>query len=279
DRYLLCSDGLTDVVEDKDVHKVLSTVPDADEAVGRLIALAIRNGGPDNITCIVADVVDEVGPVPPTRRTQLAGAAANGDARTLLRQLTGHAAAVGADTAVGASMNGHSVSTDPVLLAEDTGRADDAVRYLRPRRRWPVVSSVLVLLVVLIGGGLYFGYQQTQNQYYLAKDGSNISIFRGINEKVGFISLSKVYRHTNVPVSHVPHDLTLPTTPTSLAKSQATLTSIEHTYACTQYHSQYRSYLSRLSAWTARYGKQTTPKPPPKPAPPTRPSYCTVGAG
>ena len=36
---------------------MLSTVADADEAVNQLITLAIRNGGPDNITCIVADVV------------------------------------------------------------------------------------------------------------------------------------------------------------------------------------------------------------------------------
>ena len=40
---------------------------DADQAVRELIQLAIRNGGPDNITCIVADAVDSVdGPVPPS---------------------------------------------------------------------------------------------------------------------------------------------------------------------------------------------------------------------
>ena len=58
DRYLLCSDGLTDVVADEAVHQMLTTVADADEAVDQLIELAIRNGGPDNVTCIVADVVD-----------------------------------------------------------------------------------------------------------------------------------------------------------------------------------------------------------------------------
>ncbi|HEY2312259.1 MAG TPA: protein phosphatase 2C domain-containing protein, partial [Streptosporangiaceae bacterium] len=67
DRYLLCSDGLTDVVGDEAVHGILSTIADADAAVNQLIALAIRNGGPDNITCIVADVIDSAGgPVAPT---------------------------------------------------------------------------------------------------------------------------------------------------------------------------------------------------------------------
>jgi PPM family protein phosphatase len=75
DRYLLCSDGLTDVVADEAVHHVLSTAPDAEDAVNQLITLAIRNGGPDNITCIVADVVDTAGPVPATTDARLAPAA------------------------------------------------------------------------------------------------------------------------------------------------------------------------------------------------------------
>jgi serine/threonine protein phosphatase PrpC len=58
DRYLLCSDGLSDVVTEQTLHKTLVTIADPDEAVIQLIELAIRGGGPDNITCIVADVVD-----------------------------------------------------------------------------------------------------------------------------------------------------------------------------------------------------------------------------
>ncbi len=58
DRYLLCSDGLSDVVSDETVHKTLTELADLDEAVGQLIDLAIRSGGPDNITCILADVID-----------------------------------------------------------------------------------------------------------------------------------------------------------------------------------------------------------------------------
>ncbi|MGH3275378.1 MAG: PP2C family protein-serine/threonine phosphatase [Streptosporangiaceae bacterium] len=57
DRYLLCSDGLHDVADVDAVARVLLTVPDPDQAVADLVALAIAGGGPDNITCIVADVV------------------------------------------------------------------------------------------------------------------------------------------------------------------------------------------------------------------------------
>src|ERR1700735_137181 len=57
DRYLLCSDGLYAVVSPGTLTAVLAGTADPDQAAGELIALANEGGGPDNITCIVADVV------------------------------------------------------------------------------------------------------------------------------------------------------------------------------------------------------------------------------
>jgi PPM family protein phosphatase len=57
DRYLLCSDGLHEVADADAIAQVLRTVADPDQAATDLIALAIAAGAPDNITCIVADVV------------------------------------------------------------------------------------------------------------------------------------------------------------------------------------------------------------------------------
>ena len=79
DRYLLCSDGLSGVVSERVLHQVLTTVQDLDEVTFRLVELAIAGGGPDNITCIVADVIDtRSSRLPPTRQPVLAGAAAKG---------------------------------------------------------------------------------------------------------------------------------------------------------------------------------------------------------
>jgi len=58
DRYLLCSDGLHQVAAAESIARVLLTVTDPDQAAKELIELAIKAGGPDNITCIVADVVE-----------------------------------------------------------------------------------------------------------------------------------------------------------------------------------------------------------------------------
>ncbi|NUS89487.1 MAG: MerR family transcriptional regulator [Streptomyces sp.] len=57
DRYLLCSDGLSSVVPTEDVRHVLTAARDPEQAVRELIALANGAGGPDNVSCVVADVL------------------------------------------------------------------------------------------------------------------------------------------------------------------------------------------------------------------------------
>ncbi len=57
DRLLLCSDGLTDLVEDAAIRACLEPGGPA-EAVDRLVAAALAAGGVDNVTCVVCDVVD-----------------------------------------------------------------------------------------------------------------------------------------------------------------------------------------------------------------------------
>lgn len=57
DRYLLCSDGLTCVVGPQQLYEAMVGIRDLKELVQRLIDMANEAGGPDNITCVVADVV------------------------------------------------------------------------------------------------------------------------------------------------------------------------------------------------------------------------------
>ncbi|MBY8851175.1 PP2C family serine/threonine-protein phosphatase [Saccharothrix longispora] len=57
DRYLICSDGLSDVVAPAEIAELLTASADGDETVRMLIEAANARGGPDNITCVVVDVV------------------------------------------------------------------------------------------------------------------------------------------------------------------------------------------------------------------------------
>jgi protein phosphatase len=56
DRYLLCSDGLSAVVEDADLARVVATTAEPEAAVRELVGLARAAGAPDNVSCVVADV-------------------------------------------------------------------------------------------------------------------------------------------------------------------------------------------------------------------------------
>ena len=58
DRWLLCSDGLSNVVRQDSLAETLLGLPDPDQCARRLVDLALRAGGPDNITVVIADVLD-----------------------------------------------------------------------------------------------------------------------------------------------------------------------------------------------------------------------------
>jgi PPM family protein phosphatase len=58
DRYLLCSDGLSGVVDPQAIYEVLDAEEEPGRAIRLLIELARSAGGPDNITCVIADVVE-----------------------------------------------------------------------------------------------------------------------------------------------------------------------------------------------------------------------------
>jgi serine/threonine protein phosphatase PrpC len=60
DRYLLCSDGLSGVVSFETLEETLAFGKDPASTCDQLVQLALRSGAPDNVTCIVADVVDSV---------------------------------------------------------------------------------------------------------------------------------------------------------------------------------------------------------------------------
>lgn len=61
DRLLLCSDGVTDYVSDREIEQEL-LIQDAGMAVRRIARLALEHGGRDNVTAVVADVVERTDP-------------------------------------------------------------------------------------------------------------------------------------------------------------------------------------------------------------------------
>jgi len=76
DRYLLCSDGLSPVVDDRTLRDVLTLAANPADAVCQLVALAEDAGGPDNVTVVVIDVRAADAGLSPAEPVMLGSAAA-----------------------------------------------------------------------------------------------------------------------------------------------------------------------------------------------------------
>jgi serine/threonine protein phosphatase PrpC len=251
DRYLLCSDGLSGVVSEETLQLILTTVTEPDQAVLQLVELAIKGGGPDNITCIVADVVDGATTLrPASKGSVVAGAASNGG-RSLPRT----------DSPASRAHALGQTAPQPVVVDHE----DVAPRRAQPepeppahsRRRWPIVTSVLALLLLVVIGGGYLGWRYTQDQYYVGTDGNEVAIYQGINQNVAGIHLSHVYLRTGIPLAGVPttyqSQIRGTITEPSKAAAQTTVQNIRNAWqACQTAYAQRRSYFSRLNSYSAR---------------------------
>ena len=68
-----------------------------------------------------------------------------------------------------------------------------------------MTASLVALLVVIIGGG-YIAYRWTQDQYYVGADskGQDVLVYRGVNQRVLGVSLSRPYQQTGIKLAQVP---------------------------------------------------------------------------
>jgi len=264
DRFLLCSDGLTDVVSDETLQTTLQQLTDLDAAVEQLVDLAIRSGGPDNITCVLADVVDTDAGQTPSEQIIIVGALVtdqpegseptrsdNPAARAhLLAQSAQQSNGGGTPSNDGA----HSEAELPsgAALAADE---EDATGVAR--RRWPVVTCVLMLLVGVVGAAGYYGWRLTQNQYYVGTVGGKVVVFRGLSQAIAGVSLSTVVQRTNIPLSALPSSevgyIKSTIGPESnLQQAQRIISQFQHDYRCA-------IAAADITSWVAHRPKSTPP--------------------
>jgi serine/threonine protein phosphatase PrpC len=172
DRYLLCSDGLSDPVSDETILEALQ-IPDVAESAYRLIELALRGGGPDNVTVVVADVVDyDYGQTQPI----LAGAVSGEeDQLTLPNTSAGRASAI---------------SPRKQAAKRAAPQEETTSRPRWPRRRM-FISITLVVLLVL--AGLAIVRTVIRSNYYVAQYNGMVSIVRGIQGSMLGMSLHEPY--------------------------------------------------------------------------------------
>ena len=182
DRWLLCSDGLSGVVSPETLGAVLAEIDDPGECAEELIRLALRAGGPDNITCVVADIVEPGSyPVGPP---QIVGAAA----------IDRHATSRGGEGAAGRA----AALRKQRRLAIDEDDGEDQTK----RRAWFAPLLGLVVAVLLSVGG-WLGWSWTQSQYYVIGQDGYVVIYQGIPQSLGPWKFSHAVEVTDLSLAEL----------------------------------------------------------------------------
>jgi protein phosphatase len=181
DRLLLCSDGLSDVVEPAQIRKVLLKVPNAQRAARELVTVANAHGGPDNITVIVVDAVDESAPVLED----------GGDT-------TG-------DLAVGSATGALPVVGGRGATGRRSGRAaraakDRSLAMHRRLQRFLVAGIIVLVVVALLVAGRSFLF----SRYWVGFEGDSVAVFQGVPGDVAGLRFSRLVERSPVSRAQVP---------------------------------------------------------------------------
>jgi PPM family protein phosphatase len=182
DRLLLCSDGLSDVVEPAQIRKVLLRVPSAQRAARELVTVANANGGPDNITVIVVDAVDESAPVIED------GGDATGDLAA--GSATGALPVVGDGEADGGRRGGRAARA----------AKDRSLAMHRRLQRFLVAGIIVLVVAALLVAGRSFLF----SRYWVGFDGDSVAVFQGVPGDVAGLRFSRLVERSPVSRAEVP---------------------------------------------------------------------------
>jgi PPM family protein phosphatase len=184
DRILICSDGLSSMVDQDSIAEVLDDKADPQDASELLVQLANDAGGEDNITAVVIEVAERAEPPAPLKEEQSSPAPLAEPARA---------------------------DTDPAPIRD---RRDDTVHALtaladRPKRRWlRYLLGTLVAVGIIVGGGYALLSYSLSNSWFVGVNEAGIvTIFQGRPEEVAGFSLSEEHEVSDLALAEVPEFL------------------------------------------------------------------------
>lgn len=184
DRILFCSDGLSGLIDDDKIRGFL-TEEDLSRSITLLAGAANEAGGHDNITVVLADVVeqdDALDAAPP----QLVGSAMEREIPDLSKPA-------------------------PPLTAGTTEPApdlpgDEQARYApeEPTRRWPGVVAGTMAILLLVGGATWGVVAYSASRFYIAGADGQVAIYRGLPGSILGYELNSLTERTDVAVADLP---------------------------------------------------------------------------
>lgn len=195
DRWLLCSDGLSGVVDEAHILKAMRQGSAPGRTADNLLKQALDGGAPDNVTIVIVDVGGQ------------------------------HALSSGTPTIVGSASNPANITVPPVRAprtswlhpvrqaANDPSHFEPAPEYLeelieedrrRARRRWLGWFAGLLLVLVMLGVAAFAAYSWTQTRYFVGADDDSVVVFQGVQQNIGPITLSTPLEDTGILLADLP---------------------------------------------------------------------------
>jgi serine/threonine protein phosphatase PrpC len=203
DRWMLCSDGLSGVVPESVMDRLMLSKIDSDEATELLVGEALEFGAPDNVTVVLVDIVSARTQIDFMPSARFVGSGANDvviddrKGRRILKILN--------------PLNLPDLilrrSEDPTdYVPESDEYLEKILRETRTKIRWRYVRQLatVVLIFAAIAAGVIGIYNWSQNRYYVADSGGYVTIYKGIKESLGPLKFSVVYKTTGISLAQLP---------------------------------------------------------------------------
>jgi protein phosphatase len=200
DRILICSDGLSSMLDFESIAAILNEQPDPQIAAEHLVDAANDAGGEDNITVVIVDIGSD-GPQGTAAVTESSRAA------------TAESPGSRAGPAVAPSSSEMTYAGAVAAPPEPQRREEppsiqtkDEVHDEPPARTWPRKLIVALVLVVLLGAAAFFGVQYLLgNSWYIGvNDDGFVTVYEGIPEEVAGLSLNDEIEVTDLQVNDLP---------------------------------------------------------------------------
>lgn len=212
DRYMICTDGLSGVVRDSELTWILST-GDPTGCVTRLVDKALERGAPDNVTVVVADVVE--GDVAPFGGVPVVvGAAGEPRVRQRLPRVRFPQDHQRDPDRADTTAPQPFIDSDIIVPAAEQARRDAAAATVaaveRKQRRRRILGFIVAVAIVagVTVAGLSGARAWLDSQWYVAINGNpgtgTVAIYRGVQGTLAGFPLSQVSTDSGLAVGSMP---------------------------------------------------------------------------
>jgi protein phosphatase len=196
DRWLVCSDGLSGVVPEGLMHRIMLSESSVREATDLLVGEALEFGAPDNVTVVLVDVLDAKDEVEVSPARNFVGSAASEvvieerKGRRILRILNPMTL-----------IEMLQKPEDPTSFAPESEELlekilKDTKGRIRARRLRQIATYLLIVAAATYG--LFLAYEYTQTRYFVGTNDGVVVIYKGIKEELGPFKFSTVYEVSNI---------------------------------------------------------------------------------